>query len=113
MRAGYLNTRLILQRDDTPPAGSGRNAGQAWQQPTDIATLPANVRNLTGRELQAGALAENTGQYAVTVRWRPDITDKSRLVWRRPGAPDRHLYAVHVPIGARAEFLEILCEEQQ
>lgn len=111
MRIEQLNHRLILQRDATQPQGSGRSAGQAWAEPQDVATVWAHIQNRTGRELQSGQVVAATGQYDVTIRWRPDISNESRFAWRSQNAPDRHLYITHAPIAARSEFITLLCEE--
>lgn len=111
MRIEQLDTRLILQVDATQPQGVGRSVGEAWREPVDVAPVWAAVRNLTGREIQTSQLATGTAQYQVTIRWRNDISRSSRFAWRQPGKPDRFLYVVHVPLGARAEFISLLCEE--
>lgn len=113
MRIDKLNTLLVLQADATTPQGAGRSAGQAWSEPQDVASVWASVQNRTGREVTNGAIATATGQYDVTIRWRGDVTGKSRFAWRRSGHPDRFLYVVHVPMGTRTEYLTIQCEEGQ
>lgn len=111
MSAGELNVRLVLQIDATTPVGAGRSAGQSWNDPQDVATLSAHVTNRSGRNTEFESIAESTGLYDVTIRWRSDVTDKSRFAWRRANQPDRYLYVIHAPIAARSEFLTIQCQE--
>lgn len=113
MTAGELTTLLILQVDATQPQGAGRSAGQAWAEAQDLAQVWANVVPLTARDIETGALAQVAGQYQVTIRWRGDVTEKSRFAWRRSGYAERYLYVVHVPIGPRTEYLTLQCEESQ
>lgn len=113
MTAGQLTTRLILERDHTPPAASGRTPGQAWQDPVEVSALWAHVDNRTGAEIQDGLILTATGRYVVTTRWRQDFSDDMRFRWQQGTAQPRFLYITHVPIGARSEFIELTCEERQ
>lgn len=106
MRIEKLNVQAILERDDTPPGASGRAAGQAWTNPTEIARPWCHVANRTGREIP-GQVAASTGQYDITIRTRP-VDNKMRLV-----IGPRTFYIVHVPVQGPSEFITLLCEENK
>lgn len=102
MRAGQLRHHVTIQRRST-----GEDAlGQPLLTWSDVATVHANVRQLSGRELMtAGAeRAENTAR--VTMRYRADLVEKMRLLY---GAIVYDITSVSDLDGRRRE-LEVMCK---
>ena len=106
MRAGRLRHWITLQ-SATPGITRDAFGGSipAW---ADTATLPAEVRELTGRELLAAGAERHEVTFRVWIRHRSDVAaGRSRIVWE-----GRTLEVVHSadPDG-RGSALEILCKE--
>ncbi|MDX7992960.1 phage head closure protein [Xenorhabdus littoralis] len=102
MKAGRLRHRITLQHFQTDVLPSGQRA-QSWQ---DIATVWAEVKHISGRELLAAgaALAETTVR--VWLRYRSDVSPASRMVFRG------QVYDIQavIPDPKRIQ-LELLCKQ--
>lgn len=102
MRAGSLNRRVTVQRK-----GSGHDAwGQPLQEWTDVATVWANVRVMSGREVGAAGSVESIASASVRVRYRKDFSAGMRVL---VGDIPYHVVAA-LPDEQRREFLDLACE---
>jgi SPP1 family predicted phage head-tail adaptor len=81
MNAGDLRDRVIIHEEVQTPDGQGGYTTN-W---TPIAAAPqgvwAKVIGLTGDEALAGLVERSTATWRVTIRKRPGITTKHRLIW--------------------------------
>ena len=75
MRAGLMRKRITLQRRSTAEDGL-RQQLLTW---SDVATVFAQVEQLSGRELMTAnaEYAENTAR--ITIRFRTDVVEKMRI----------------------------------
>lgn len=78
MRPGELDRRITLQREENTQSPSGA-ATRAW---VDVATVWAGLRAMPGRERYQAPqpLATRTGTWRI--RWRTDVDEKMRFVFR-------------------------------
>jgi len=100
--AGELDQRVTLQRPDSAPDGRG-GVTKGW---SDIATVWARVRPISGRERAAAGQIEAAATYRVTIRRRTDITADCRIVWQGIVMNIRSVPAS----GSRAMWTVIDCE---
>lgn len=101
-RAGDLNQRVRLEKVEQVEDGGG-----GWVDSWVPAAPPlwAEVLPLNGVErLQAEQVASQVS-YRVALRWRPDITNHMRIIWR-----GRVLEIVAVADAGPAAFLELDCK---
>ena len=73
--AGDLNCRVVLQQRDTSVGGFGQQSTN-W---TDVATLWARIRPLSGREFLSAAAINSELTHMVTIRYRAGVTAVMRL----------------------------------
>lgn len=103
MQAGRLDQRVTLQASVRTPDAIGEPV-PAW---SDLATVWANVRDMSGREVNAARAVQSEAVRRVTIRWRADITADMRVLHRGRimviTAPPREV--------GRREFLELDCSE--
>lgn len=78
MPAGQLSERIELQRATRTDDGYGGYA-ETW---ATYATVWAQVRPLSGRERYHAQQIEAEASYRVTIRYRADVLDSDRIVWR-------------------------------
>ena len=79
MQAGKLNKRILLQRPvkvQSPVTGAVANG---W---ADQAELWANVTDLSARDFVAAQAGQSEVTTRITIRWRDDVTDKHRILYR-------------------------------
>ncbi|MBD2797732.1 phage head closure protein [Xenorhabdus sp. 18] len=102
MDIGKLRHRITLQTFTQITSPSGQRI-QEWR---DIATVWAEVKHISGRELLASgaALAETTVR--VWLRYRADVTPASRMVFRD------QVYDIQAVIpNPKRTQLELLCKQ--
>lgn len=76
--AGTLRQRVTFQQEVTTPDGMG-GTSSSW---SNTVTVWAGVKSLRGREMvQAGRLEAST-VYLITLRYRDDITEDMRILWK-------------------------------
>lgn len=101
-RPGELRERVTIRR--TTQAADAYGALVATD--TDVATVWALVRPMTGRERSASQQTEAVAMYLVVMRYRDDLRDDDVLVWRG--------YTFNIRFikdrGPRAMYLEIEAE---
>lgn len=99
MQAGPMDRRVVLQT----ASASTDSYGQGVQSYTDLATVWANVRYLTGRELLLAQQTTPNAQVKFQIRYRSDIDETSRIVH------DGATYDIqHIAVIGRNVGLEIL-----
>jgi SPP1 family predicted phage head-tail adaptor len=96
---GELTERVTLQSRSTAQDAYGQ-ATITW---TDVATVWARVRPVSGREFFAAAQVQQEQTVKVLVRYRTDVLPTWRLVWQGRA----HDITGVLPIGR--EWTEILC----
>lgn len=110
IRAGQLRERVTIQKPVRVADGGG-GASETW---TGIDGNP-NVRALIGpvrerEEFEARRL-ESQVTHEVVIRYRSDITNRHRLLWRaRHGDVPMNIRAVTNP-DQRGIWTRLLCEE--
>jgi len=77
MDAGRLDRRVTLQSATISKDAAGAPVS-TW---ADLATVWANVRDLSGRDMIAAQQAGNAVSRVVTIRWRDGITAALRLLF--------------------------------
>ena len=102
-QAGQLDQRIQLQSKTRTADGVG-GATTAW---ATYATVWAHIRPLSGRERENAMRTEGKADYLVVLRYRSDITETHRILWR-----GRYLN-IRFPknMGPRTAWLEIEAEQ--
>lgn len=78
MDPGLLDQRVTIQvKQSTPDGGGGYT--ETW---SDVATVWAYVRPMSGAERTQAQQVEAPAMYRVTIRRRSDLTAAHRLVWQ-------------------------------
>lgn len=101
---GSLRQRLLLEQP-IRSAGEGGAAHVIWQP---VATLWAEIRPLTGKEIFRADAFYGVSVYEIRTRFREDIGPEMRFV---SGQRIFDIRAVHNKDGKR-RFLTCICEEQ-
>ena len=96
---GDLTERVTLQSRTVAQDAYGQNA-ITW---TDVATVWARVRAVSGREFFAAAQVQQEQTVKVLIRVRADVLPTWRLVWQGSA----HDITGVIPIGR--EFTELMC----
>ncbi|MBD2800752.1 phage head closure protein [Xenorhabdus sp. 42] len=102
MNIGRLRHRITLQHFTQITLPSGQRI-QEWR---DIATVWAEVKHISGRELLASGAALSETTVRVWLRYRADVTPASRMVFR---GQTYGIQAV-IPDPKRTQ-LELLCKQ--
>ena len=100
--AGLLDQVVTLQQRAAGTGGRGQDNG-AWQT---VADVWARVEPMRGREYQAAAQLQAEMDTRITIRYRADVTELWRVLWR--GVP-YDIVSPPIDPGARAETLELMC----
>lgn len=103
IETGQLRERVTIQAPSVVRNGIGEPV-PSW---TDVATVWADVKDLSGREINAARVVQSESVRRVTIRWRGDITADMRVV--RNGV----VMVITAPprmVGWK-EFLELDCSE--
>lgn len=79
MQAGKLNKRILLQR---PVKVQSPTTGAVTDDWADVKKLWASVVDLSARDLVAAQAGQSEVTTRITIRWRDDITDKHRIIYR-------------------------------
>jgi SPP1 family predicted phage head-tail adaptor len=76
MRAGRLDRRVTIQRQEQTQDAYGQPV-ETW---TDVATVWAEVRDITGKEFVSAQATQNAVQTKITIRHRAGIVPAMRAV---------------------------------
>lgn len=79
MQAGKLNKRITLQK---PVKTQSQVTGAVVNGWADQAELWANVTDLSARDFVAAQAGQSEVTTRITIRWRDDVTDKHRILYR-------------------------------
>jgi len=103
MRAGRLDTRMILQRKVESRDSVG-GVSWAWE---DVAEMWAEVRGLQGREFFAAQQVNATATHQVTIRYRAGVTANMRFVEK--SAPTVGYDIIAAPSNPRRTEIVAVC----
>jgi SPP1 family predicted phage head-tail adaptor len=76
MQAGKLNSRVKIEQKSTVQDAYGQPV-ETW---TDVATVWAEVRDITGKEFVSAQATQNAVQTKITIRHRAGIVPAMRAV---------------------------------
>jgi SPP1 family predicted phage head-tail adaptor len=119
MQAGQLRDRVVILKKSTTPDSQGGRSTTWVDLVTDSAItdrqtrLAANVDPMETRErLQAAAIGA-TLMYAVTIRYRRDVTEKMRVLWTPYGTTTEKTLEVHgvTPVDGKRAYVRLDCSE--
>lgn len=100
-RAGELDQRVTFRRQVSTADGMG-GSSTTW---TDIATVWALVRPMTGREREHSDRLNAQANYLMVIRYRDDIDEADIAVWK-----GRQFNIRFSKDRARSRFLELEAE---
>lgn len=100
MQAGRLRQQITIQQRAIVPDATG----QPVEQWSTLATVPANVRMLSGSERYTPAAGQQVARnaYRVQIRYRSDVTPLNRILH---GAKVLDIEAARDPDGRQRELL--------
>ena len=104
IRAGRLNKRIELQREDATKDEYGSKAAE-W---VTVDYLWAEIAPLRGRELFAAHQVHAEVTHKVTVRQRPDLTSEMRFKY---GARAFNIATMPMNVREGNESIEMMCVE--
>ena len=105
MRAGQLNTRVVVQQQSTTPDALGQPT-LSW---STFATLWADVRHTSGVEAIKSDAIASVVRASIRVRYRGDLTAAMRVVH---GSTTYNIVAVLPDVGGK-EYVDLVCEVLQ
>ncbi|SFO07298.1 phage head closure protein [Xenorhabdus japonica] len=106
MRAGALRHRITLQNFTQIQLPSGQRM-QKWQ---DVATVWAEVKHISGRELMASGAVFSEATVRIWLRYRADITTANRIFYQGDNASGQFFNIVAVIPDPQHTRLELLCK---
>lgn len=108
MQAGRLRDRVTIQNFITSRLPSGQPQ-KSW---LDVATVRAEVKGISGREMLTADAERAESTVRVWMRYRPDITASSRILCLTGPFKGRVLDVSGPPIpDSKGTRLEILCKQ--
>ena len=106
MRAGTMRHRVTVQNFTSKRLPSGQ-VQQVW---SDVATFWAEVKGVSGQEVIASGAEKSEVTFRMWIRYRPDVTSASRILWQQKGQT-RQAYAVVSALpDDKSTRLELLCK---
>ena len=99
--AGQLDQRITLQQRSAGADVLGQPSG-AW---ADVASVWAKARPLRSRELFAAGQIENVTDVEFTIRWRADVRNTWRVLWRGVA---HDITGMPIDIDGQQQWLELL-----
>ena len=106
--AGTLNKRVTIQ---APTAGTQDTYGDVPLVWSDVATVWASVTPTAAGELTDDPRVRHETQYAVTMRWHPDVTPRCRLKWVNRGTTRYLQIGGRIDVDELGGRLELTCSE--
>ncbi|MDE9589162.1 phage head closure protein [Xenorhabdus bovienii] len=102
MQIGKMRHRITLQNFNPIKLPSGQRM-EEWQ---DTATVWAEVKHISGRELLASGASLSEATVRIWLRYRADVTSASRLVFKG------QVYDIQAVIpDGKCTQLELLCKQ--
>lgn len=77
-RGGELDQRVTIRSRTRAPDGAG-GFSEHW---SDVATVWALVRPMSGRERENADRQEASANYLIVVRYRSDVKESDSIYWR-------------------------------
>lgn len=102
MDIGRLNRLVTLQKRTATQDAAGQPV-ETW---SDIATVRADIRYLSGLEMLRGGASQPEAKVSIRVRYREDLTSAQRLV---AGNTTYHIAAV-LPDAHGRRHLDLACQ---
>lgn len=108
--AGHLRHSLELQL----PVKSRTPQGAVVKSWGTVATLPASVDPLGGRELRDARQVNGRTTHRIVVRYHPDVSVHARFVLEKPGGARRYFHPTQPPLNVeeRDVWLQVDAEER-
>lgn len=109
MRAGRLRHRVTIQaRSGT--ANAYNEPADSW---SDVATVPAGIEPISGREFFASQQVQGTVSHRITLRYFAGVTIKHRVRWLDPATGVARIFDINAVIDRdeRHRSLELMCTE--
>lgn len=103
MRAGSLNRKVAIQKNDAALDAYGEPLPATW---TDVASVWADVKILSGLQTIKAGVDVSVVKASIRIRFREDITADMRVVY---GDMIFDIKAVLPDLNNR-EFLDLVCE---
>lgn len=104
MRAGSLRHRVTIQRSALGTADANGEQLEVW---SDVSTVWAEVRSLTGSEGWKAKQVQPESSSQITMRYTSDLTTADRLVFLA-----RYLYPLSVTHNVEQTETRLLCMEK-
>lgn len=99
MRAGSLEDEITIQS-----LGQGQDAfGQPIESWTTFATVPAEIRDVSGREYLAAQATQNTVQTVITIRVLNGVKPSMRVIH------GDDVYSVEAVLRRKKDALMLMC----
>lgn len=106
MKAGRLRHQITIQKSEVIRDDFG-SVTTRW---VDIATVSAEVRAISGRELMASGMIMSEATIRIWLRYRADITTSHRIVYHKLNTIGDKFGIVAVVPDAKHTLLELLCK---
>ena len=102
MRAGTLNSRVKIQQQSTDQDG----AGQPLTTWSDVATVWADIRHVSGLQVVKADAQSSTVKASVRIRFRDDVTAGMRLLH------ETTIYSIAgvLPDLTKREYVDLVCQ---
>ena len=103
MRAGTLNSRVMVQRRGVAEDEWGQPLPEAW---LDFLPLWANIKHLSGSQAIKAGAPTSIVQASIRIRYRTDIDAAMRVVHGTT------VYEIKAPLPdeVRREYVDLVCE---
>jgi SPP1 family predicted phage head-tail adaptor len=106
MDAGEMTARLVLKRKVATRDDMG---GEQVTFPT-VTSVAAKAEPIRGREYVALQQAQSDTEIRFTIYYRADIRADWRVEWR---SQDYEIVGPPIDVGARRQYLELMCRTAQ
>ncbi len=106
MRAGGLHRRVIIQKTEDHRDPSGQVI-HVW---SDLATVWAEIKGISGRELMSSGAVFSEATIRIWMRYRDDVTTANRLIYTLPNIQGQVYSILAVIPDDRYSRLELLCK---
>lgn len=107
MRSGGMRHRVTIQGFTSHQDPSTGALVKEW---TDAGTVWADVKAISGRELIAAGVEMSEITLRIWMRYRPDVSNTSRVLWKQKGHARMAYDIVSAIPDEKASRLELLCK---
>jgi SPP1 family predicted phage head-tail adaptor len=106
MKAGRLRHRITIQKN----AIIRDELGSEFYQQIDVATVWAEVKAISGRELMASGSVYSEATIRIWLRYRDDVTTANNIIYKGANTRGTAFDIVAVIPDAKHTRLELLCK---